>query len=85
MRPSRQPEPGQEPDGSPRPTAPSRPIAGMSDDQVLALYNPAPTNHAHDTMQRVIAERLTLAKQTIPHFYLRSIASSSTCSPRGSG
>ena len=24
----------------------------------------------HDTMRRVIAERLTLAKQTIPHFYL---------------
>ena len=24
----------------------------------------------HDTMRRIIAERLTLAKQTIPHFYL---------------
>ena len=50
---------------------PSAPSAGMSDDQVLALYEPGTYRLVpHDTMRRVIAERLTLAKQTIPHFYL---------------
>jgi pyruvate dehydrogenase E2 component (dihydrolipoamide acetyltransferase) len=44
---------------------------GMSDESVRALYEPG--SYAlvpHDTMHRFIAERLTLAKQTIPHFYL---------------
>ena len=44
---------------------------GMSDESVRALYEPG--SYAlvpHDTMRRYIAERLTLAKQTIPHFYL---------------
>ena len=45
--------------------------AGMSDEQVLALYEPGSYEIVpHDTMRRFIAERLTLAKQTIPHFYL---------------
>jgi len=44
---------------------------GMSDNQVLALYRPDSYELVpHDTMRRMIAERLTLAKQTIPHFYL---------------
>jgi pyruvate dehydrogenase E2 component (dihydrolipoamide acetyltransferase) len=44
---------------------------GMSDSQVLALYRPDSYELVpHDTMRRMIAERLTLAKQTIPHFYL---------------
>ena len=43
----------------------------MSDASVLALYQPGSYKLVpHDTMRRVIAERLTLAKQTIPHFYL---------------
>ena len=43
----------------------------ISDEQVLALYEPGTYELVpHDTMRRVIAERLTLAKQTIPHFYL---------------
>ncbi|MGB6389184.1 MAG: pyruvate dehydrogenase complex dihydrolipoamide acetyltransferase [Methyloceanibacter sp.] len=52
-------------------SAQAAPSAGMSDDQVLALYEPGTYRVVpHDTMRRVIAERLTLAKQTIPHFYL---------------
>jgi len=52
--------------------APSAPAAqGLSDKQVLALYEPGTYELVpHDTMRRFIAERLTLAKQTIPHFYL---------------
>ena len=43
----------------------------MSDSQVLALYRPDSYEIIpHDTMRKIIAERLTLAKQTIPHFYL---------------
>jgi pyruvate dehydrogenase E2 component (dihydrolipoamide acetyltransferase) len=44
---------------------------GMSDNQVLALYQPGSYEIVpHDTMRRFIAERLTLSKRTIPHFYL---------------
>jgi pyruvate dehydrogenase E2 component (dihydrolipoamide acetyltransferase) len=44
---------------------------GLSDRQVLALYEPESYEIVpHDTMRRFIAERLTLSKQTIPHFYL---------------
>ena len=44
---------------------------GLSDSQVLALYQPGSYEIVpHDTMRKIIAERLTLAKQTIPHFYL---------------
>ena len=48
------------------------PVArGLSDSQVLALYEPGSYEIVpHDTMRRFIAERLTLSKQTIPHFYL---------------
>jgi pyruvate dehydrogenase E2 component (dihydrolipoamide acetyltransferase) len=50
-----------------RPPAP----AGLSDEQVRGMYEPGSYELVpHDTMRRVIAERLTLAKQTIPHFYL---------------
>ena len=43
----------------------------MSDAKVLALYEPGSYELVpHDTMRRFIAERLTLSKQTIPHFYL---------------
>jgi pyruvate dehydrogenase E2 component (dihydrolipoyllysine-residue acetyltransferase) len=44
---------------------------GMSDQQVLALYEPGSYDLVpHDTMRKFIAERLTLSKRTIPHFYL---------------
>jgi pyruvate dehydrogenase E2 component (dihydrolipoamide acetyltransferase) len=44
---------------------------GLSDSQVLALYRPESYEIIpHDTMRKIIADRLTLSKQTIPHFYL---------------
>jgi pyruvate dehydrogenase E2 component (dihydrolipoamide acetyltransferase) len=43
----------------------------LSDKQVLALYETGSYEIVpHDTMRRFIAERRTLAKRTIPHFYL---------------
>jgi pyruvate dehydrogenase E2 component (dihydrolipoamide acetyltransferase) len=49
------------------------PIApAMSDQQVLALYDEGSYELVpHDGMRRTIAQRLTEAKSTIPHFYLR--------------
>ncbi|MDQ2954311.1 MAG: 2-oxo acid dehydrogenase subunit E2, partial [Pseudomonadota bacterium] len=50
---------------------PAAGIAAMPDDKIRALleegsYEIVP----HDTMRKIIAQRLTLSKQTIPHFYL---------------
>jgi pyruvate dehydrogenase E2 component (dihydrolipoamide acetyltransferase) len=46
-------------------------IAPMSDSKVLALYDKDSYELVpHDGMRRVIAERLTQSKQTIPHFYM---------------
>ncbi|HET7493407.1 MAG TPA: pyruvate dehydrogenase complex dihydrolipoamide acetyltransferase [Bradyrhizobium sp.] len=43
----------------------------MSDKQVLALFEPGSYEIVpHDGMRRTIAQRLTAAAQTIPHFYL---------------
>jgi pyruvate dehydrogenase E2 component (dihydrolipoamide acetyltransferase) len=43
----------------------------MPDDKVLALYEHGSYEVApHDNMRRVIAQRLTMSKQTIPHFRL---------------
>ncbi len=43
----------------------------MSDDQILALYEAGSYEIVpHDNMRRTIAQRLTVAKSTIPHFYL---------------
>ncbi|MFZ2019819.1 MAG: pyruvate dehydrogenase complex dihydrolipoamide acetyltransferase [Methyloceanibacter sp.] len=43
----------------------------LSDANVLALYEPGSYELVpHDTRRRFIAERLTLSKRTIPHFYL---------------
>ena len=61
------------PDADRQRLVPSRPLAqaGLSDEQVRAMYEPGSYELVpHDTMRRIIAERLTLAKQTIPHFYL---------------
>jgi pyruvate dehydrogenase E2 component (dihydrolipoamide acetyltransferase) len=50
-------------------TAP--PAAALPDDKILALYDKGSYELVpHDKMRRIIAERLTLAKQTIPHYYL---------------
>jgi len=43
----------------------------MSDQQILALYEPGSYELVpHDGMRRTIAQRLTASVQTIPHFYL---------------
>ena len=45
--------------------------APMPDAKILALYEQGSFDVVpHDGMRRVIAERLTQSKQTIPHFYL---------------
>lgn len=47
------------------------PTTALTDKQILALYEPGTYELVpHDTMRHFIAERLTLAKQTIPHYYL---------------
>jgi pyruvate dehydrogenase E2 component (dihydrolipoamide acetyltransferase) len=46
-------------------------VAALADEKILALYDKGTYELVpHDKMRRVIAERLTLAKQTIPHYYL---------------
>ena len=62
---------------APSATPPSAPTAGqltvsaMPDDKVLALYEKDSYETVpHDGMRRVIAQRLTQSKQTIPHFYM---------------
>ncbi len=43
----------------------------MPDDKVLALYDKTTYDLVpHDGMRKIIAQRLTQSKQTIPHFYL---------------
>jgi pyruvate dehydrogenase E2 component (dihydrolipoamide acetyltransferase) len=43
----------------------------MSDDQIMAMFEPDSFELVpHDNMRKTIAERLTVAKTTIPHFYL---------------
>jgi pyruvate dehydrogenase E2 component (dihydrolipoamide acetyltransferase) len=45
--------------------------APMADSKVLALYEEGSYEVLpHDGMRRIIAERLTQSKQTVPHFYL---------------
>ncbi len=45
--------------------------APMADSKILALYEQGSYEvQPHDGMRRIIAERLTQSKQTIPHFYL---------------
>ena len=46
-------------------------VAAMPDDRVLALYEAGSYEvQPHDGMRRIIAQRLTQSKQTIPHFYM---------------
>ncbi|MGI9422207.1 MAG: pyruvate dehydrogenase complex dihydrolipoamide acetyltransferase [Hyphomicrobiaceae bacterium] len=46
-------------------------IEAMPDEQILALYDAQSYEVVpHDGMRRVIAQRLTQSKQTIPHFYM---------------
>ena len=46
-------------------------VAAMPDDRILALYEAGSYEvQPHDGMRRIIAQRLTQSKQTIPHFYM---------------
>jgi pyruvate dehydrogenase E2 component (dihydrolipoamide acetyltransferase) len=57
--------------GSAKAAGAAAPVTGLSAAQVKALYPDTPYEEIPlDAMRRTIAERLTLAKQTIPHFYL---------------
>src|ERR1700712_5723196 len=51
--------------------APSAVAPGISDKQILALFEPGSYEVVpHDGMRRTIAQRLTASVQTVPHFYL---------------
>jgi len=51
--------------------APMPAVAVPSDAQIRALYEDGSYNFVpHDQVRKIIAQRLTLSKQTIPHFYL---------------
>jgi pyruvate dehydrogenase E2 component (dihydrolipoamide acetyltransferase) len=53
------------------PSTASAPALGMSDKQILALFEPGSYEIIpHDGMRRTIAQRLTASVQTVPHFYL---------------
>jgi pyruvate dehydrogenase E2 component (dihydrolipoamide acetyltransferase) len=55
------------------PTAAVAPPAGPSDQQIRALFAAGSYEAVpHDTMRKVIAQRLTVAKRDIPHYYLTS-------------
>jgi pyruvate dehydrogenase E2 component (dihydrolipoamide acetyltransferase) len=58
--------------GAPAPAAGGMPLVqAMPDDKILALYEKGTFEVVpHDAMRRIIAQRLTQAKTTIPHFYL---------------
>ncbi len=46
-------------------------VQAIPDDKILALYEEGSYDVIpHDGMRRIIAQRLTQSKQTIPHFYL---------------
>jgi pyruvate dehydrogenase E2 component (dihydrolipoamide acetyltransferase) len=57
---------------APMPVAPvAVALQPMADDKILALYDQGSYEIVpHDGMRRIIAQRLSLSKQTIPHFYL---------------
>jgi pyruvate dehydrogenase E2 component (dihydrolipoamide acetyltransferase) len=47
------------------------PVQAPSDDKIRALFEPGSYEVVpHDNIRKIIAQRLVLAKQTIPHFYL---------------
>jgi len=53
------------------PSAGQLAVSAMPDDKILALYEKDSYETVpHDGMRRVIAQRLTQSKQTIPHFYM---------------
>jgi pyruvate dehydrogenase E2 component (dihydrolipoamide acetyltransferase) len=71
-RPAAKPTPAAAaPAAAPRPAAVPVAAPGFAKDHVVALAGNAPyAEIPHTGMRRVIAKRLTEAKQTVPHFYL---------------
>ncbi|MCB1433838.1 MAG: pyruvate dehydrogenase complex dihydrolipoamide acetyltransferase [Alphaproteobacteria bacterium] len=63
---------GAKPGTAPAAAKAAPPLAtGPSDEAVLKLFEPGSYELVpHDSMRKVIARRLTEAKQTIPHFYV---------------
>ncbi|WP_111559787.1 pyruvate dehydrogenase complex dihydrolipoamide acetyltransferase [Paracoccus sediminilitoris] len=60
---------------APAAAAPAQAPKGLSTDAVIKMYADRETTEVQlDGMRRTIAARLTEAKQTIPHFYLRRSA-----------
>jgi pyruvate dehydrogenase E2 component (dihydrolipoamide acetyltransferase) len=57
---------------APPPAAPGiAPVQAPPDDKIRALFEPGSYEVVpHDNIRKIIAQRLVLAKQTIPHFYL---------------
>ncbi len=56
---------------APTPGVPAAAPKAMSDEQIMAMFEPDSYELVpHDNMRKTIAERLTVAKSTIPHFYL---------------
>jgi pyruvate dehydrogenase E2 component (dihydrolipoyllysine-residue acetyltransferase) len=54
-----------------RPQAAPAAAIGLPDEMILKFYEPGTFELVpHDGMRKIIASRLVLAKQTIPHFYL---------------
>jgi pyruvate dehydrogenase E2 component (dihydrolipoamide acetyltransferase) len=46
-------------------------VQAMPDDKIVALYDKGSYEVIpHDTMRKIIAQRLTQSKQTVPHYYL---------------
>jgi pyruvate dehydrogenase E2 component (dihydrolipoamide acetyltransferase) len=59
------------PGAAPAPVAAYVPPAGVSDQQIRALYGDGSYEVVpHDGMRRTIAQRLTQSMQSVPHFYL---------------
>jgi pyruvate dehydrogenase E2 component (dihydrolipoamide acetyltransferase) len=51
--------------------APAPAVQAPSDEKIRALFEPGSYEVVpHDNMRKIIAQRLVLAKSTIPHFYL---------------
>jgi pyruvate dehydrogenase E2 component (dihydrolipoamide acetyltransferase) len=52
-------------------SAPAQLPPGMADDAIVKMFEPGSYEVVpHDGMRKIIAQRLTQSKQTVPHFYL---------------
>jgi pyruvate dehydrogenase E2 component (dihydrolipoamide acetyltransferase) len=56
---------------APQREAPRAVVSGMADAQIAKLFEPGSYEEVpHDSIRKIVARRITEAKQTIPHFYL---------------